>query len=235
MVRIVAVHGAATTARMWDRLRPLLIHHEFVAVERPRSGSLSEEVAWLSPRVEGSWVVGVSGGATLGLALASRVQLAGAVLHEPAVGRLAPDLLSAYAEAFEAGGTQAFGRALYGKGWESSSAPPGGDDVTRRELAMFRSFEPQRRAVGQARILVTVGASSPAIRHRASQALHGDLGYEVHTIPGAGHFVANDSPELLAALISERINAQAREPLQRHRSCRASEPALNRQPCGPRR
>src|SRR4051794_8928632 len=111
MTRVVLLHGAATTAHIWDRVVPLLTAYEVVALERPRTGDLTREVAWLRPRVAGSWLVGMSGGATLGLALlAAGAPLAGAILHEPAVGSLAPELLVPAAAAFERGGTTEFGR-----------------------------------------------------------------------------------------------------------------------------
>jgi len=208
MVRIVCVHGAATTARIWDRLIPLLPEYDVVAVERPRSGDLDQELEWLAPHVEGSWVLGVSGGATLGLALAaSDTPIAGAILHEPAVGRLAPGLLAPFAETFEQGGTQAFGRALYGDSWSLDQAPAGGDPITTRELAMFQAFEPQRSAPDQGRVLITVGGSSPPARHLAARALRDDLGYEIQTLPAARHYIPYEAPQQLASLVRDVIGA----------------------------
>jgi len=206
MVRIVCIHGAASTARIWDRLIPLLSEHDVVAVERPRTGNLQLELEWLAPQVEGNWVLGVSGGATLGLALAaSDVHLAGAILHEPAVGRLAPGLLAPFTEAFEQGGTAAFGRALYGQSWSLDQAPAGGDAITARELAMFRLFEPQQSPPHQGRVLVTVGGSSPPARHLVAGALRDELGYEIRTVPGAGHFIPYDAPQQLASLAQTAV------------------------------
>ena len=62
MARVVLVHGAATSAAVWDRLVPLLPDHDVVAVTRPRTGDLDRELAWLAPQVEDAWVVGMSGG-----------------------------------------------------------------------------------------------------------------------------------------------------------------------------
>lgn len=212
MVRIVCLHGAASTARTWDRLIRLLPQYDVVAVERPRSGDLGQELEWLAPQVEGNWILGVSGGATLGLALAaSHVPLAGAILHEPAIGRLAPGLLAPFTAAFERGGTEAFGKALYGERWSPDLAPAGGDVITARELAMFRSFEPQRSAFHQGPVVVTVGGSSPPERHLAARALRVELGYEVRTIPGVGHFIPYDAPQQLASLAQSVIGASQQD------------------------
>src|SRR6187431_2725648 len=93
--RVLLVHGAATTSRVWDRLRALLAADglDVVAPDRPSSGDLAVELAALADDADDALVVGVSGGATLGLALAGMRPLAGAVLHEPAVGSLVPGLL----------------------------------------------------------------------------------------------------------------------------------------------
>ena len=62
------------------------------------------EVDVLIAPVAGALVVGVSGGATLGLELAARgVGFRAAVLHEPAVGSLLPGLLDGVAAAYGAG------------------------------------------------------------------------------------------------------------------------------------
>lgn len=203
MTRVVLVHGAATSARMWDRLVPLLPDHDVVALTRPRTGDLARELAWLAPQVEGAWVVGTSGGATLGLALASgSVPLAGAVLHEPAVGSLAPSLLSPMVGAFEEGGTTAFARTLYGGAWAPVLVGgPVDDAVTARELAMFRDFEPEPLSATAGRVVVTVGERSPAVRHASVEALRSAYGHEVLIVPGANHFAAYEAPHQFAATV----------------------------------
>lgn len=203
MARVVLVHGAATSARVWDRLAPLLPHHDVVALTRPRTGDLVRELDWLAPQVEGAWVVGISGGATLGLALASGpVPLAGAILHEPAVGRLAPSLLGPMVRAFEEGGTTAFARTLYGDAWiPVLFGGPVEDAVTARELAMFRHFEPEPPSATPGRVVVTVGERSPAIRHASVEALRSAYGHEVLVVPGASHFAAYESPHEFASTV----------------------------------
>jgi len=203
MTRVVLVHGAATSARVWERLTPLLPGWDVTAVTRPRTGDLDREVAWLADRAEGAWVVGMSGGATLGLALAStETHLLGAVLHEPAVGSLAPGLLRPMAAAFEQGGTEAFAQALYGRSWSAALAAGALDEeVTARELAMFRGFEPGPPSASSGRVLVTVGSQSPQPRHDAAAALRARFGYEVAVVPDAGHFAAYDAPEAFATIV----------------------------------
>ncbi|CAN5299581.1 hypothetical protein BH09ACT10_BH09ACT10_13950 [soil metagenome] len=201
MATILLIHGAATTSSVWDRLLPYLGDNHVTAVERPRTGDLAAEVEWLAPYAEGAWVVGVSGGATLGLALAaSSVAMAGAVLHEPAVGSLLPELLAPMRAAFAAEGTDGFARALYGPTWTPAMAGGFGDDVTARELAMFGAFEPAAVRPGQGRVVVTVSADSPPIRHQSVAALN-TWGYETTTVANGGHFVQQDSPAAFADVI----------------------------------
>jgi len=207
MTRVLLVHGAATTAGVWDRLRPLLPDVELVVPDRPSSGDLTVELAALAPAACGSVVVGVSGGATLGLALASACShLAGAVLHEPAVGSLAPGLLDHVVAGWTEGGVVGFGSALYGPTWEPSMAPADAGAVAR-DLAMFRRFEPARPVEGNGRVLVTVGADSPPVRHAAAAALHEHLGIEVGVLPDSGHFVQHDNPAALAAAVRSVLAA----------------------------
>ncbi|WP_296666375.1 alpha/beta hydrolase [Demequina sp.] len=206
MPRIVLLHGAATTPAVWSRVAALLGGREVVAPERPSTGSLASELGWLAPLAEGALVVGASGGATLCLALAaSDVRLAGAIAHEPAVGRLVPELLAPIAAAHATHGAAGMGRALYGPLWEPSMAPDAG--AVARDLQMFRAFEPARAATGQGRVLVTTGARSPKVRFIAAARLATDLGYRTTTIPDCGHFVAFENPESLAALIADTADA----------------------------
>lgn len=203
-VRIVLVHGAATTPAVWDRMLPALRRRgidDIEAVARPCSGDLDIELAFLAARAEGAFVVGQSGGATLALALASSdVPLIGAICHEPAVGSLVPGLLAPLAEAFSQGGVRAFGSRLYGRSW--SMADAGADlDAVARDLPMFRRFEPAPSRQRPGSVLVTTGRLSPAVRHEAARLLHARLGYPIETLDGTGHFVARDAPDAFAELI----------------------------------
>ena len=207
--RIVLLHGIATTGAIWDRVVAALAIrgvNDVLAVERPCTGSLTDELEAIAPYARDALVVGQSGGATLALALASsRHPIAGAVVHEPAVGSLAPALLSPVAAAFAARGLEGLGSTLYGPSWSMDLAPRD-RGVIERELAMFRAFEPAPAPPDHVPILVTVGSMSPAIRHEAAGALQA-RGYRTRTIDGASHFVAWDAPAQFAAVIAEEASA----------------------------
>lgn len=199
--RLVLIHGAATTARIWDRLVPHLDGFDVVRPDRPCSGDLDTEVAALADTCAGAVVAGVSGGATLGLELAARgVPFRAAVLHEPAAGSLAPGLLAHVADALRTDGVPGFGRALYGPSWTPADAPsePG---VVEREFAMFGGFEPSPPARASAPILLTVGANSPAARHTSVTALARRCAVPWTTVPHASHAAHLDAPEEFAAVI----------------------------------
>lgn len=202
--RIVLVHGAAVTAQVWDPLLPHLADLDAVDVvvpERPRTGDLGAETEWLAGYARGAFVVGMSGGATLGLALAATdVPMAGALLHEPAVGRLMPGLLAPVRQAWQDGGVAGFGATLYGPGWTPEMAVDS-DESLGRELAMFSCFEPGPPAADQGRVVISVGAESPTSRHRAAAALADRFGYPTTVIAGAGHFVAQHAPAAFAAAL----------------------------------
>src|SRR4051812_21396099 len=171
MTRVLLVHGAATTARVWDRLRPLLPDVELVVPDRPSSGDLEVELAALAPVAEGAVVVGVSGGAALRVALArAPPPPAGGGLPQPPGGALVPGLLDHVVAGWTTGGVAGFGSALYGSTWHPSMAPTD-DDAVARDLAMFRRFEPSALVPGNGRVLVTVGDASPPLRHAAAAAL----------------------------------------------------------------
>lgn len=209
MPSVVLVHGAVTDARIWDRTLPLLRTAlpawDVLAVDRPRSGSLDREVGWLASVAAGSWVVGMSGGATLGLALAATpTPLAGAVLHEPAVGGLSPELLAPVAASFRSGGVVGLGRTLYGESWTPDLS--GGVDAVAAaaELEMFRSFEPARIARSAGRVVITYGDTSPSVRRTAAEALI-PFGCDVLPVLGASHFVAHDHPHAFSDLVASVV------------------------------
>jgi pimeloyl-ACP methyl ester carboxylesterase len=210
MTRVVLLHGAATTARVWDEVAALLTAegtgYDVVAPDRPRTGDLARELRWLGPYVEGAWVVGMSGGATLGLALAAAgAPIAGAILHEPAAGSLAPHLLTPVAEAFARGGTEELGATLYGRSWRPAMAGGVDDAVTARELAMFRAVEPGPPVPSAGPVLVTYGARSPTVRRTAAEALRDAYGYRIRELPATSHFVAVDAPSTIATLVREIV------------------------------
>ncbi len=200
---ILLVHGAATTGRIWARVRHALGGRATYAPDRPSSGDLAREVEALRGLAAGAVFGGVSGGATLGLAmLEAGVPLAGAVLHEPAVGSLLPGLLAPMAAAYRAGGAEAFGRALYGPNWQLSDAPADLGAIAR-DLAMFLDFEPGPLPPGIGTIIITVGEHSPVARYEAAAALERELGLPARVLPGCGHAAHIEAPEAFAAILSE--------------------------------
>jgi pimeloyl-ACP methyl ester carboxylesterase len=217
-VRVVLIHGAATTSRVWQRVVPLLGGLPVTCPDRPCTGDLAAEVGALREQCSGAVVAGVSGGATLGLALAAAgVPIRGAVLHEPAAGSLYPGLLDAVRAAYRAGGVEGFAAALYGPAWTQAQAPedPG---AVARDLAMFTSFEPAAPAAPVAaahcagQVVLTVGERSPRARHESVRRLAKKFGFPVRELPGAGHAVHLDHPEVFAAAIKQVISREQRKP-----------------------
>jgi pimeloyl-ACP methyl ester carboxylesterase len=198
--RVVLVHGAATDSRVWAATAAAFGERvEVVAPNRPQSGDLDTEVAFLAPLCDGAFVVGVSGGATLGLELAARgVPIAGAVLHEPAAGSLAPGLLDHVAEGLATGGIAGFGAALYGPAWDPSCTTVSLETVAA-EFAMFGAFEPGPLGELAARVTLTVGENSPPSRHRAVRALCDHLGADQRQLPGTGHAAHLENGSALVA------------------------------------
>lgn len=206
MTPLVLVHGAVTGVAVWDPLLPFLAAYDVRVPERPRTGSRDLELEWLGSVATGSWLVGLSGGATLGLALAaSGVPLAGALLHEPAIGSLAPSLLAPVAAAFAEAGVAGLGARLYGPSWTPALCPPAAASAAAAELAMFRSCEPAPVSPAAGPVVVTYGAASPPARRRAAEALV-PLGCTIRSLPGARHLAPYDAPAVFAAAIADVVS-----------------------------
>src|SRR5258708_34076770 len=94
--RVVLIHGAATTSRVWRHVIPLLTEAGGLDVscpDRMSSGDLAAEVAALRDVCHGAILAGGSGGATLGLALAAPgVSMRAALIPAPAPGAPSPRL-----------------------------------------------------------------------------------------------------------------------------------------------
>ncbi len=205
--RLVLIHGAATTPRVWRGVLPHLdgaAGFEVVCPQRPCSGDLDAEVAALAGLCADAVVAGVSGGATLGLALAAHgVPLRAAVLHEPAAGSLAPGLLTHVAEGLRTGGVAGFGGALYGPAWTPAEAS-GEPAEVERDFAMFRAFEPAPPAPGCGPVLLTLGGDSPPARHASVTALARHCALPWRTMPGTAHAAHLEHPAAFAAMIHEQ-------------------------------
>ncbi len=202
--RVVLIHGAATTSRVWRYVIPLLTEAGGLDVscpDRASSGSLAAEVAALREVCHGAIVAGVSGGATLGLALAAAgVPMRAALLHEPAVGSLYPGLLDQVRAAYQAGGIPAFASALYGPAWTADEAP-GDPGAVARDLAMFSAFEPSAPLPGTVPVVITVGERSPQARHESVRRLADKFGLQAWELPGARHAVHLEAPGVFAFAI----------------------------------
>ncbi|WP_433491833.1 alpha/beta fold hydrolase [Nocardia grenadensis] len=207
-MRVVLIHGVATDSRVWAgtiaALGPAVEVH---APDRPQSGDMDIEIAALAPLCAGALVVGVSGGATLGLELAARgVEFAGALLHEPAAGSLAPGLLDEVARAFRRQGVAGFGEALYGPCWTPELTTASRETVAG-ELAMFREFEPGPVGRSADRITLTVGRYSAPARHCSVHGLGTTLGIEWRVLSGTGHAAHLEIPGQLAHWVRRHSGA----------------------------
>lgn len=213
--RVVLIHGAATTASVWRALVAALAAGgvaETVTPSRRSSGDWETELDDLAELCAGSFVIGVSGGATLGLGLIHRrVPLLGAILHEPAAGSLAPHLLDSVIAQMEAGGPAAFGHALYGPSWIPALLSDDTEAVAR-DLAMFRGFEPTAETASLPHVVITVGQNSPAIRHEAVAAVAELIGARAAVVRGASHAVHLDSVPAFAELIFAELDTVPASP-----------------------
>ncbi len=209
--RVVLIHGAATTGRVWRHVIPLLTEAGGLDVsypDRASGGNLAAEVAALRDLCQGAIVAGVSGGATLGLALAAAgIPMRAALLHEPAVGSLYPRLLDQVRAAYQEGGVTAFASALYGPAWTADEAPvdPG---AVARDLAMFSAFEPSAPVPGTGPVVLTVGERSPRARHESVRRLADKFGLETWELPGARHAVHLEAPDVFAVAIRRLAEEQ---------------------------
>lgn len=162
-------------------------------------------------------VVGVSGGATLALAMASvgHPRLLGVVAHEPLVGPAAPALHRAVSDAAHTLATgpgsapvraTQFVRGLVGEfTWarlpEEAVAFPGAHaDAVHAEVPRFVRFElPPGGFVTP--VTVSTGERSHERRRHAAQVLEAAGAHSV-VVPGAGHLAAWEQPATVVSLVT---------------------------------
>lgn len=193
-------------------------------VELPASAAVAEQVddllALAGSRgvTEATWV-GVSGGATLVLALAMVAPWAvrAAVVHEPVFGPLAPDLHAALnaaavrlaASAAGPAGVLDFMAGLVGE--EALAALPAPAraaveqrwEVIRAEVPAFIAFAPvaaDLAALTEIALVASVGSLSPEPRKQAAAVLARRAGATVEVLDGARHL-----PHLEAAEAFEKV------------------------------
>lgn len=159
--------------------------------------------------VERATVAGMSGGATvaLAMAIARPDRLVAAVAHEPAVGALVPELGALVRGALVSGGGAGLVRALAGaRTWDAlgpgeRAAVLARAALVERDAPAFLAFDPRLdEAVGE-RLVCTVGALSPPLRHEVAAALAARTGARVLTVPGCGHLPQFDAPRAFADTI----------------------------------
>ncbi|HUF99580.1 MAG TPA: alpha/beta hydrolase [Ilumatobacter sp.] len=167
-------------------------------------------------------LVGVSGGATIVLAAATRnhpgvAAVAGVIAHEPLIGPLAADLHSAVAASAKIladdptdQAASDFVERLVGSTWRSLPS-----DVTdfalahamaiRQEVPGFAAYamSPAEIAAAKVPITVTTGELSHQRRHRAASEITQRCAARSLVIPGAAHLVHWEQPSGFAALIAD--------------------------------
>jgi pimeloyl-ACP methyl ester carboxylesterase len=222
--KAVLVHGVGIGPWSFDALAAdLEADHEVVVVHRAGYGtnaagpaaSFDEQVEDLLGRAGGpAAFVGVSGGATLvlALALAHPEAVTAAVVHEPLVGPLAPELhaqVGLAAERLATSGVTNFMRALVGPAAWAALTPEQvadvalRDAVVRAEVPHFLAFAPtsaQLAGLG-ARLVSSVGGESSRIRHAAAAAVGFHTGTSPLVLPGVGHLAQIEDPAALASAL----------------------------------
>ncbi len=174
-------------------------------------------------------VAGVSGGATLALALgiesaAGRLgpdvagALRGIVTHEPLIGALEPVLGRRVADAATelaadptASSAASFCRGLYGPRWSDLGADADAwfarhADVVPADVAAFSSFQPAEGDLAEVAVphRTSVGARSGPERHRVAATLAA-AGATSVVVPDCGHLIHLDAPDLFVRLITSSL------------------------------
>lgn len=226
---VVLLHGVGAGPATFDTVADGLVPgHRVLVVERPAGEDggpglpLGEQADRLVSLLEGEGaigaaVVGVSGGATVALALAIRHPGAASalVVHEPLVGRHAPNLHERFRAAAELAATGddaaiSVVRSVMGdRTWAALAADQRDAIVAeaprwRAEIPQFAAFDPteaELRSLGALPVLVTVGGRSGEERYAAAGVLARLAGAAVEVVPGAGNAVQLDAPVPFARLV----------------------------------
>jgi pimeloyl-ACP methyl ester carboxylesterase len=249
---VVLVHGVGVDARAFDPIVGHLGEHHTVVVPDRRGYESSahlplsplfdaqvDDLAALVASLRGGatsadarsvTVVGVSGGATVALALAIRhasngIAPAGpVVVHEPLLGDLAPRLAArvreGYARTLRVHPAQAsrYVRELVGSATWSRLDDDARARVAARagliaaEVPAFLGFRPSwtdLRALRGGPVLTSIGARSASPRWEAADVLGLMTGRAPVVVEAAGHLPQVDAPERFAQLIIETMRGAA--------------------------
>ena len=163
-------------------------------------------------------VAGVSGGATLALALGMEPArpVRAVIAHEPLLGRHAAALWESVRDAHRrltAGelSEEAWFEGLVGTGpWARLDPTDRAGALTAHadlaaEVAPFASWHPGPTGLAVLRtrpVVTTLGADSGPVRAAAADAVHRHAGAEVIVVPGAAHLVQFDAPAAFGALVA---------------------------------
>lgn len=228
---VVLLHGVGPGPESFAEIaEDLAVDHLVLTVERPwsprRPTSLDEQAlsvvaALRHAGVAPATIVGVSGGATLALHLATYAPevVAGLVVHEPLVGRHAPSLARVFAEGLrrvqaDDGEVISFVRDVMGPtAWErlpplSRMRVEGGAARARNEVPVFASFAPTAEELGALRsipLVTSVGGDSGPARFEAARALERLAGARIEVIEAAGNLVHVEQPAAFVSLVRRSV------------------------------
>ena len=235
---VVLVHGVGIGAWAFAELAAALAtdHRVLVPHRRgygpdaedvkvPESATVGEQVEELlalltDRRIAEATFVGVSGGATLVLALAmAEPQVArSAVVHEPVIGPLAPELYAvlqgAAARLALSGdgrrGVRDFMAGLVGEERLAALAPSRIEaivrrsDVVRAEVPEFIAFAPtpvDLARLSDVALVASVGSLSPEPRQQAAAVLSQRAGARLEVLHGVRHLPQLEAPEAFEKVI----------------------------------
>lgn len=166
-------------------------------------------------------VAGTSGGATVALAAALLIpeRLSVAVVHEPAVGTLSPELRMLVRGALREGGGLGLQQALAGPiTWEALSPRERSDAVDRaalveRDAPAFLAWEPPLACTpAAASVVCTVGERSAPVRHDIARRLSRLLRAPVEPLADCGHLAQLDAPAAFADAIARAATTSTTAP-----------------------
>jgi pimeloyl-ACP methyl ester carboxylesterase len=226
---VLFLHGVGLDPGLFAPMIAMIDRPALAPLRRPyatrgsRVESVREQAAELAAALEPArdvTVVGVSGGATIGVALAmlDLPGVVGIVAHEPLIGPLAPELHASVeasaAQLAASDGPDAvpdfLARLVGATAWagltaEARSFAASHADVVRAEVPEFAAFAPtaSELAAIRTRLVVSTGACSPARRHAAGERV-AELARARHVVvAGAGHLAHVEQPGTFASLVAE--------------------------------